>query len=325
MSIQPGGKETYSRAAASLVAANERNGERVSVSSMTGFARVGSANARWRWAWEARSVNGRGLDLRLRLPPGFDRLDQPARNAVGKRFQRGSISINLTLAPVKAEGEVSINRARLEEYVAIARNLAQTNGLAPARADGLLALRGVIEQAEDAGEMDEAAIAALDAELLASLEATLDALVRARADEGKRLAAILDDLLATVAALAGQARGLAVLQPEALQARLRAQLAEIAGAVPALPPERLAQEVALLAAKADVREELDRLDAHVQQARALTSGSAPAGRKLEFLAQEFNREANTLCSKSSDLELTRCGLELKATIDRLREQAANVE
>ncbi len=270
-------------------------------------------------------MNGRGLDLRLRLPPGLDRLDQPARNAASRRFQRGSLSINLALTPVRAEGEVRVNRARLDEYVAIAQRLAHGSGLAPARVDGLLALRGVIEQAEEAGEMDEAATAAFDAELLASLETVLDGLAQARADEGRRLAAILDDLLATVAALARQARGLAVLQPEALLARLRTQLAEIAAAAPALSPERLAQEAALLASKADVREELDRLDAHVQQARALTAGAAPAGRKLEFLAQEFNREANTLCSKSSDLELTRCGLELKATIDRLREQAANVE
>jgi uncharacterized protein (TIGR00255 family) len=292
---------------------------------MTGFARAVGANARWRWAWEARSVNGRGLDLRLRLPPGFDRLDQPARNAAGKRFQRGSISLNLTLTPIRIEGEVSINRARLDAYVAIAQRLAHASGLAPARIDGLLALRGVIEQAEDAGEMDETATAALDAELLVSLETTLDGLAAARAEEGRRLAAILDELLTTVASLTAQARGLAALQPETLLARLRTQLSEIAGAAPALSPERLAQEAALLAAKADVREELDRLDAHVEQARTLASGAVPAGRKLEFLAQEFNREANTLCSKSSDLELTRCGLELKATIDRLREQAANVE
>lgn len=292
---------------------------------MTGFARVGGANAQWRWAWEARSVNGRGLDLRLRLPTGFDRLDQPARNLASKRFQRGSISLNLTLTPVSVEGEVRINRARLDGYVALARQLETQHGFAPARTDGLLALRGVIEVAEGEAVEDPEAVAALDAALLAALEATLDELSRARAAEGVRLAAILDDLLATIARLATQARGLAVLQPQALHARLTTQLAELAGAVPSLTPERLAQEVALLANKADVREELDRLDAHVQQARDLTSGAVPAGRKLEFLAQEFNREANTLCSKSSDLELTRCGLELKATIDRLREQAANVE
>jgi uncharacterized protein (TIGR00255 family) len=292
---------------------------------MTGFARVGGSNAHWRWAWEARSVNGRGLDLRLRLPTGFDRLDQPARALASKRFQRGSISLNLALTPVAAEGEVRINRARLDGYVALAKELASQHGFAPARSDGMLALRGVIEVAEGEDVEDPAAVAALDAALLAALEATLDGLSRARADEGVRLAAILDDLLATIAQLAMHARGLAVLQPQALQARLSAQLAELAGGIPALTPERLAQEVALLANKADVREELDRLDAHVQQARELTAGAVPAGRKLEFLEQEFNREANTLCSKSSDLELTRCGLELKATIDRLREQAANVE
>jgi uncharacterized protein YicC (UPF0701 family) len=224
---------------------------------MTGFARVGGSNAHWRWAWEARSVNGRGLDLRLRLPTGFDRLDQPARALASKRFQRGSISLNLALTPVAAEGEVRINRARLDGYVALAKELASQHGFAPARSDGMLALRGVIEVAEGEDVEDPAAVAALDAALLAALEATLDGLSRARAD-------------------------------------------------------RLAQEAALLANPRRCARGARPAARACAQARALTARPLPVGRKLDFLAQEFNREANTLCSKSADVELTRIGLELKA-------------
>ncbi|MBL8697369.1 MAG: YicC family protein [Alphaproteobacteria bacterium] len=294
----------------------------MTVASMTGFARASGSDAQWRWAWEARSVNGRGLDLRLRLPPGLDRLDQPARAAATKRFQRGSLSLTLTLERIQAGVPLRLNRQRLDEYLAILRDVGTQGGLAPARLDGLLALRGVIESSEDEQAEDAESLARFDAALLATLESTLTALAAARAAEGERLAAVFEELLGTIAGLARDARELAATQPETLRARLMAQLAELAATA---QPDRLAQEVALLATKADVREELDRLDAHVAQARGLLGGSAPAGRKLEFLAQEFNREANTLCSKSTDLALTRLGLDLKVAIDRLREQAANLE
>jgi len=289
---------------------------------MTGFARVASSGLGWRWSWEARSVNGRGLDLRVRLPAGLDRLDHQARAAAQRRFQRGSLSLLLSLEPEGGPGEVTIDRARLDAWLALEAELRARHGLAPARTDGILALRGVVESRERTGtEVD----ASLDAPILASLEGALEGLAAARAEEGARIAPVLLGLLSEIEGLATRARGLAALQPESLRARLRQQLAELGSAVPPLAPERLAQEVALLASKADVREELDRLGAHVAQARALLGGEAQCGRKLEFLAQEFNREANTLCSKSSDLELTRCGLELKAAIDRLREQSANIE
>jgi uncharacterized protein (TIGR00255 family) len=289
---------------------------------MTGFARVASSGLGWRWSWEARSVNGRGLDLRVRLPAGLDRLDHQARAAAQRRFQRGSLSLLLSLEPEGGPGEVTIDRARLDAWLALEAELRARHGLAPARTDGILALRGVVESRERTGtEVD----ASLDAPILASLEGALEGLAAARAEEGARIAPVLLGLLSEIEGLATRARGLAALQPEALRARLLQKLAELGSAVPPLAPERLAQEVALLASKADVREELDRLGAHVAQARALLGGEAQCGRKLEFLAQEFNREANTLCSKSSDLELTRCGLELKAAIDRLREQSANIE
>jgi len=289
---------------------------------MTGFARAAASGSGWRWSWEARSVNGRGLDLRIRLPAGLDRLDHQARAAAQRRFQRGSLSLMLSVEPEGAPGEVTVDRARLDAWLALEADLRARHGLAPARTDGILALRGVVESRERNGaEVDEA----LDAPILASLEAALEGLAAARAEEGARIAPVLLGLLSEIEGLAARARGLAALQPDALRARMLQQLAEFGAAVPPLPPERLAQEVALLASKADVREELDRLAAHVAQARALLGGEAQSGRKLEFLAQEFNREANTLCSKSSDLELTRCGLELKAAIDRLREQSANIE
>ena len=286
---------------------------------MTGFARAQGDDAGRRWAWEARSVNGRGLDLRLRLPSGYDRLDAPARGAAQKRFQRGSVSLTLSVEKAGEGAAPRVNRSLLAEYARLAREIAAESGTAPPRVDGLMALRGVI----DAGDESAAAAdTAHDAAILATLDEALAALAQARRAEGETTAAALARDLTEIARLTEGAGSLAALQPAALKAGLTARLAELATTI---APERLAAEAALLAAKADVREELDRLAAHVDQARGLLAGAAAAGRKLEFLAQEFNREANTLCSKSADLALTRLGLELKTAIDRLREQAANVE
>jgi len=286
---------------------------------MTGFARAQGDDAGRRWAWEARSVNGRGLDLRLRLPSGYDRLDAPARGAAQKRFQRGSVSLTLSVEKAGEGAAPRVNRSLLAEYARLAREIAAESGTAPPRVDGLMALRGVI----DAGDESAAAAdTAHDAAILATLDEALAALAQARRAEGETTAAALARDLTEIARLTEEAGSLAALQPAALKAGLTARLAELATTI---APERLAAEAALLAAKADVREELDRLAAHVDQARGLLAGAAAAGRKLEFLAQEFNREANTLCSKSADLALTRLGLELKTAIDRLREQAANVE
>jgi uncharacterized protein (TIGR00255 family) len=298
---------------------------RVAVASMTGFARVADDDGIWRWTWEARSVNGRGLDLRSRLPTGLDRLEAHLRAEIARRLQRGSLSLSLSLEPVGETGGLRIDHARLEAYLALAAELQTRHGLAPPRADSLLALRGVIEAEERRGS--DAAQVSRDSEIriLASLTRVIDDLATARGAEGMRLATILSALLDEIAALTARARDLAAQQPSMLRDRLMARLADLTADLPSLPPERLAQEVAMLAQRADAQEELDRLDAHVAQARILIASTAPAGRKLEFLAQEFNREANTLCAKSSDLELTRCGLDLKAAIDRLREQSANVE
>ncbi len=276
------------------------------LSSMTGFASATGQD----WSWEARSVNHRGLDLRLRLPPGCDGLEPSARKAAQARFARGSVTLELRFEPASAGQRFRVDEAWLEELAEVAgrrggRDIA-----------GLMGLRGVIEAVDrDPEARDEAA-------LLASMEEALDGLLEARQAEGRALGAALDDLLLSMKAQAGTARSLAATQPAALRERL---VAAVAALDAELPEDRLAQEVALLAAKADVREELDRLDAHLEAASELLASGEAVGRKLDFLCQEINREANTLGSKSADLELTRAVLDLKAALEAFREQARNVE
>ena len=295
----------------------------MTVASMTGFAQSAGSHGGLRWRWEAKSVNGRSLDMRLRTPPGYDGLEPPARLLAGERFQRGAFQISLTVEPDANVRGLSIDAAALASAVRIAREVAAETGLAPARVDGILALKGVIVQDETA-VLDDQARGARDAAILESLATALDMLVKARSNEGAKLAALLGGQIDEIERLTREAASLAAAQPEALKARLSAQLAELLAGAP-VAPERLAQEVALLATRADVREELDRLTAHVQDARALLAQGKGVGRKLDFLSQEFNREANTLCSKSSDITLTRTGLALKAVIDQFREQSQNVE
>jgi uncharacterized protein (TIGR00255 family) len=298
----------------------------MSFSSMTGFAESTGSHEGLHWRWEAKSVNGRSLDLRLRTPPGFDGLELPARKLAAERFQRGSFQVSLMVEEQDGARGLAIDATALASAVKIAREVAAETGLAPARVDGLLALKGVIVNDEGA-RADPVARAHRDAAVLESLATALDRLGRERLAEGARLAQLLGAQVGEVERLVGEASALAAAQPGALRDRLKAQLAEILEGMP-VSEERLAQEVALLAVKADVREELDRLTAHVQDARALIAGAkdgSGVGRKLDFLAQEFNREANTLCSKSADIALTRVGLALKAVIDQFREQSQNVE
>ena len=291
--------------------------------SMTGFADSTGSQGNLRWRWEAKSVNGRSLDLRLRTPPGFDGLEPPARKLAAERFQRGAFQISLSVEQDSAARGLTVDAAALASAVRIARQVADETGLQPARVDGLLALKGVIV-ADEGETLDEAQRAARDAAILESLASAFDKLVKARATEGAKLAALMSAQVDEIEALTAEAGALAAAQPQALKARMETQLAELLNGNQ-VAPERLAQEVALLATRADVREELDRLTAHVQDARALIKDGKGVGRKLDFLAQEFNREANTLCSKSSDIALTRVGLKLKAVIDQFREQSQNVE
>lgn len=292
--------------------------------SMTGFAESAGSHGGLRWRWEAKSVNGRSLDLRLRTPPGYDGLEPPARRLAGERFLRGAFQISLSIEPQETTRGLMVDAVALASAVRIAREVAAETGLAPARVDGLLALKGVIVSDEGAAPLEPVARAHRDAALLESLAVAFDRLVKERCSEGAKLAALMTAQIGEIERLVGEASRLAAAQPEALRARLGAQLKELLDAGP-VSEERLAQEVALLAVKADVREELDRLNAHVQDARALIADGKGVGRKLDFLAQEFNREANTLCSKSSDIALTRTGLALKAVIDQFREQSQNVE
>jgi uncharacterized protein (TIGR00255 family) len=294
----------------------------VGVASMTGFARAQGEAHGISWIWELKSVNGRTLDLRLRLGQGFDLLEPELRAALGRRFRRGNFSAGLTVTRTTPPA-LRVNRAALAQLTALIGELTGEIEAAPPRLDGLLALRGVIETVEDE---DEAVTEARSGEILRSWEDALDRLASARGEEGARIALSLRNQLDEMAALAARAADCAATQPAAIRDRLLAALAGLAGAgAPPLPEERLAQEVALLAARADIREEIERLRAHLEQAGDLLREGEAVGRRLDFLCQELNREANTLCSKSADIELTRTGLALKAVIEQFREQVQNIE
>jgi uncharacterized protein (TIGR00255 family) len=295
----------------------------MAIVSMTGFAESHGSRDGAHWRWEAKSVNGRGLDLRLRLPPGFDGIEAAARVLANGRFKRGNVQASLTFESESSVRGLRIDAAALASAVKIAKEVAAETGLSPASIDGLLALKGVIVQDEPL-ETDSREHADRDAAILESLAAAFDALARARAGEGAKLAALLDAQIAEIARLTEAAGAAAAAQPAALRDRLAQQIADLV-APGTVSPERLEQEIALLAVRADIREELDRLKAHVEEGRRMLASGDAVGRKLDFLAQEFNREANTLCSKSSDIALTRIGLDLKAVIDQFREQAQNVE
>jgi uncharacterized protein (TIGR00255 family) len=291
---------------------------------MTGFARVEDSRDGVSWAWELKSVNSKSLDLRLRLPPGFDHLEPALRGSLGQRIKRGAISATLSLArEAGAGGGLRVNRAALDQILALADELTGKIEAAPPRLDGLLALRGILEPAGE--EETPASREALGAAFLAGWESALGRLVAVREAEGGRLETVLRERLAEMASLAAAAEASAAAQPDAIKARLRSLVAALLEASPALPEERLAQEAALLVARADIREELDRLAAHLAAAQDLLREGAAIGRRFDFLCQEFNREANTLCSKSADVELTRTGLALKAAIEQLREQVQNIE
>ncbi|GAB4541649.1 MAG: YicC family protein [Parvularculaceae bacterium] len=296
----------------------------MSVKSMTGFGRAEGQFGRHRWVWEAKSVNGRNLDLRPRLANGFDALEPQIRKAAAAKFKRGAVQVSLQLTR-DAEGEEFAidDRALTQILETIARIRKSVPEAPPPRIESVLALRGVIRT--DEAEEDEAQRAALQAALLESLDAAFDALDRSRAGEGEEIASALSAILDDLERLLKTARDAEAAQPEKIRERLKQQIAEILEAAPALDPARVAQEAAILAVKADIREELDRLTAHIAAARRLLADDGPCGRKLDFLSQEFNREANTLCAKTNDSALKEIGLEMKSVIDRLREQVQNIE
>ena len=295
----------------------------MALQSMTGFARTAGQDERVSWTWEARSVNGRSLDIRVRVPSGFDAVEQAVRAAAAKQFNRGNVSLSLSIDKSGAPPAYRLNRPLLDQVFALREELADRVASEPPSLEGLLAVRGMLETVDVADDeqarlVREKAISAAGVDALASLAA-------ARAEEGARLETLIAGHIATITALTEDAHAADAAQPEAHRERLRLLVTELLGAERALPEERLAQEAALLVGKSDVREELDRLRAHIAAAHDLIAEGAAVGRRFDFLCQEFNRESNTLCSKSSDVELTRIGLALKAAIEQLREQIQNVE
>ncbi|WP_029030078.1 YicC/YloC family endoribonuclease [Salinarimonas rosea] len=294
----------------------------MAIASMTGFAREAGTTGATTWALEAKSVNGRGLDVRPRTPPGFDAIGEEARRVLSQALARGQVQLSLTFQRASAAPTVRVNREVLQALLDALADVRVPDGVAPASLDGLLAVRGVIEL--DEGEAAESP-AALEADLRAALPRLAEALAAARREEGAALEAVIEGHLAAIADLVARAEAHPGRSAEAVRTRLAAQVAALLEAHGGLDAGRLQQEAALIATRADIREELDRLAAHVAQARSLLAEGGAVGRRLDFLAQEFGREANTLCAKANDVTLSQIGLSLKHVVDQLREQVQNVE
>lgn len=295
----------------------------MALQSMTGFARTAGQDERVSWTWEARSVNGRSLDVRVRVPSGFNGVELAVRAAAAKRFHRGNVSLSLTIDRSGAPPTYRLNRSLLDQVFALREELAGRISAEPPSLEGLLAVRGMLEAADV--EEDEAVVGAREAAISESGIEALAGLAAARGEEGARLGTLIGSHIETITKLTDDASAADAAQPEAHRERLRKLVAELLDAEASLPEERLAHEAALLVGKSDVREELDRLKAHIAAAHDLIAEGAAVGRRFDFLCQEFNRESNTLCSKSSDVALTQIGLALKAAIEQLREQIQNVE
>jgi uncharacterized protein (TIGR00255 family) len=292
------------------------------LASMTGFARIEGGVDGIAWAWEIRSVNGRTLDLRFRLPGGWDSQEAGWRDLAGKYLKRGNVTANLSIKR-QSEARLELDPAALEQVLAIVTDLhRRIPGSPPPSAEALLSLPGVLRQAQT-DLQEERSVAGPDVH--AGFVAALGQLVESRHAEGDRLAVVLNRLLHEIAVMRDRAAEQALDQPAAQRVRMLENLQTLLRETPNLPEERVAQEVALLASRSDVREELDRLSSHIAAAHDLLGEAVNVGRKLDFLIQEFNREVNTLCSKSASAPLTATGLQLKAAIEQLREQVQNIE
>jgi uncharacterized protein (TIGR00255 family) len=291
---------------------------------MTGFARVDGHDQAVTWFWEVRSVNGRGLDVRLRLPPGGEGLEEPARKLASERLTRGNITVQLTQRRSETASRIVVNDAALDQLLEISEALRERLGAPPPTVEGLLSLRGVLESVEVVDE--EAVVAEREAHQLSDLMRALDQLVKAREGEGARLAAAIGGQVDRIEGLVGAVERSPARTPEAIGARLAVAIERLVGEkAREFDADRLHQEAVLLATKADVEEELQRLRTHISAARELLAEGGAIGRRFDFLVQEFNREANTLCSKANDTEITRAGLEMKSVIDQMREQVQNIE
>ena len=289
------------------------------IASMTGFARAAGTTGAVQWAWEVRSVNGRGLDVRVRVPTGFEAVGETARTALQKTLSRGQIQLSLNLTRSEGAPKVRINEALLASLAQAVARVPRPEGVAPATMDGLLGIRGVVEAEEEASSDTDS----LNRDLTEGVVRLVADLVEARRAEGRQLEEVVSGQVARIAALTQAAEDEPSRHAEAVRARLNATVEALSNT--GLDAERLHQEAVLLAAKADVREELDRLRAHGAAARDLLAAGGPIGRRLDFLAQEFGREANTLCAKAGEIGLSRIGLDLKAVVEQFREQVQNIE
>ena len=290
---------------------------------MTGFARTSGQFEKDRWTWEAKSVNGRSLDVRVKAPYGYDRIELRTKKLTSERLGRGSVSLTLTIELERPTNTLQVNRSLLDDLIALHGEMVGRVAPDLPKIETLLTVKGVVEAAESMETEDDTEKRVMA--IMQGLTEALDGLIASRGAEGVRLHALIEDYLSNLENLCRDARNSDGTRVNFIRDRLRRQLDELIETPNSVNEERLAQEVALLATKADVREEIDRLEAHCAASRNLLADSDPAGRRLDFLCQELNREANTLCSKSASEELTRIGLEMKAVIDQFREQAQNVE
>ncbi len=296
----------------------------MTISSMTGFARTDGVAEGVVWAWEVRSVNGRGLDVRLRLPPGYEAIEGQTREAAAKVLSRGNVNATLIVEKQTASTGVRLNEAILADVVKAARRVSDLTGGAPPDTAALLGVKGVLEMGDN-GIEDAEMRARREKQVLAGFEAAVAKLATARRSEGDKLKAIILDQVAEVERIAGEVQASPSRSVDAVRSRLKDNISRLMEAADGFDAERLHQEAVLMATRADVEEELARLRAHVAAAREIAAETGAVGRKLDFLAQEFNREANTLCSKANAVDITRLGLALKTVIDQFREQVQNVE
>ncbi len=295
----------------------------MALSSMTGFARSHGVTGAYAWSWELKSVNAKGLDLRLRLPPGWDAVEGPVRSSAAQALARGNVYGTLTAERKGVAPIVRVNEPVLNAVLATLKGLAGRVEAAEPRLDGILSLKGVIEVLDEDEREDDRRAA--EAAVIAGFQQTVAELAAMRRREGETLGRILAQRLAEIGALAARADAAPGRRPEAIKARIAELVATLLDASNRFDPDRLHQEAILIASKADIREELDRLASHVAQAQRLIADGGAVGRRLDFLAQELNREANTLCAKSNDVELTNIGLELKSVVEQFREQVQNLE
>jgi uncharacterized protein (TIGR00255 family) len=295
----------------------------MALSSMTGFARGHGVTGAYAWSWELKSVNAKGLDVRLRLPPGWDAVEGPARARAAEKLSRGTVYGNLTVERKGVVPTVKVNEPVLAAVLATLQRLSGKVEAAPPSLDGILSLKGVIEVTEE-DEREEDRRAA-EVAIIAGFDKALADLLAMRGEEGATLGRLLSERLTEIAVLAARAEKAPGRKPEAIKARLKEQVATLLSASERFDSDRLHQEAILIASKADIREELDRLASHVAQAQKLLASGSAVGRKLDFLAQELNRESNTLTAKANDTELTNIGLELKSTVEQFREQVQNLE